>query len=148
MGLALRMLLVDPSDRIHRFGIAKFDEMRRNPALHRYPQFAGQRVRTVEAVVQLVDRKPTRVVRMTFDIFTFDRAGRFDSETFERQQFSRFELGVMPDGRELTAKCDASANVVDATIHFAARGGRWVPPKALVRALRDAALNHVKCPSL
>ena len=70
MGLALRMLLVDPSDRIHRFGIAKFDEMRRNPARHRYSQFAGQRVRTVEAVVQLVDRKPTRVVRMTFDIFT------------------------------------------------------------------------------
>ncbi len=148
MGLALRMLLVDPSDRIHRFGIAKFDKMRRNPARHRYPQFAGQRVRTVEAVVQLVDRKPTRVVRMTFDIFTFDRAGRFDSETFERQQFSRFESGVMPGGRELTAECDASANVVDATIHFAARGGRWVPPKALARALRDAALNHVKCPWL
>jgi hypothetical protein len=90
MGLALRVLLVDRSDRVHRFGIAKFDEMRRNPARHRYPQFAGQRVRTVEAVVQLVDRKPTRVVRMTFDIFTFDRAGCFDSETFERQQFSRF----------------------------------------------------------
>jgi len=69
---------------------------------------------------------------------------RFDGETFERRQFSRSELGVMPDGRELTAERDASANVVDATIHFAARGGRWVPPKALARALRDAALNHVK----
>jgi hypothetical protein len=32
---------------------------------------------------------------MKFDIFTFDRAGCFDSETFERQQFSRFELGVV-----------------------------------------------------
>jgi hypothetical protein len=147
VGLSSRMLLVDPSDCIHRFSIAKFDEMRRNPARHRYPQFAGQRVRTVEAVVQLVDRKPTRVVRMTFDIFTFDHVGCFDSDTFERQQFSRFELGVMPDGRELTAD-DASANVVDATIHFAARGGRWVPPKALARALCDAALNLVTCPWL
>jgi hypothetical protein len=148
MGLSLRMLLVDRSDRIHRFGIAKFDEMRRNPAQHRYPQFAGQRVRTVEAVVELVDRKPTRVVRITFDIFTFDDAGCFDSETFERQQFGRFELGVLADGRELTAEPDAGANVVDATIHFAARGGRWAPQKALARALRDAALDRLKCPRL
>jgi hypothetical protein len=91
MSLALRVLSVDRSDRLHRLRPAKFDEMRRNPARHRYPQFAGQRVRTVEAVVQLIDRKPTRVVRMTFDIFRFDPAGCFDSETFERQQFSRFE---------------------------------------------------------
>jgi hypothetical protein len=51
----------------------------------------------------------------------------------------------MPDGRELTAEFDASANVVDATIHFAARGRRWVPSNPLARALRDAALNRVKC---
>jgi hypothetical protein len=83
---------------------------------------------------------------MTFDIFTFDHAGYFDTDTFERLQFSRFELGVMPDERELTGGCDASANVVDATSHFAVRGGRWVPPKALARALRDAAVNQMKCP--
>jgi hypothetical protein len=98
MGLALRVLLIDRSNRVRRFSIASFDEMRRNPARNRYPEFAGKRVRTVEAVVQLVDRKPTRVVRMTFDFFTFDRDGCFDSDTFERQQFSRFESGVMPEG--------------------------------------------------
>jgi hypothetical protein len=82
---------------------------------------------------------------MTFDVFRFDRAGSFDSETFERQQFSRFELGVMSDGRELTRECDASANVVDATIHVAARGGRGVPSQPLARGSGDAALNRVKC---
>ncbi len=148
MGLAVRVLLVDRSNRVRRFSIAKFDEMRRNPARNRYPQFAGKRVRTVEAVVQLVDRKPTRLVRMTFDFFTFDCGGCFDSETFERQQFSRFELGVMPDWRELTAGRDAGANVVDASIQFAARGGRWVPTKSLTHSLHDAALNRVKCPWL
>ena len=133
MGLALRVLLVDRSDRVLRLAIAKFDEMRRNPARHRYPQFVGQRVRAVEAVVELDDRRPTRVLRMTFDIFTFDRAGCFESDTFERQQFGRFELGVMPDGRELTAECDASTNVVRAATHFAVRGCCWVPARALAR---------------
>ena len=36
MGLALRMLLVDPCECIYRFSLSKFDEMRRNPAKHRY----------------------------------------------------------------------------------------------------------------
>jgi hypothetical protein len=35
MGLALRMLLVDPSDRIYRFAFAKFDEMRRGADIPR-----------------------------------------------------------------------------------------------------------------
>jgi hypothetical protein len=148
MGLALRVLLVDRSNRIRRFSIVKFDAMRRNPARNRYSQFAGMQVRIVEAVVQLVNRRPTQVVRMTFDLLTFDRAGCFDSAKFQRQQISRFDMSVMPSGRDLTADRDASANVVDASIQFAARGGRWVPTKSLTHALHDAALSRVKCPWL
>ena len=54
---------------------------------HRYTLFAGQRVRVAEAVVELIERKPARVARMTFDILTFDRQGCFATEAFDRHQF-------------------------------------------------------------
>jgi hypothetical protein len=68
--------------------------MLRDPRTHRYTLFAGQRVRVAEAVVELIERKPARVVPMTFDILTFDREGSFDTEAFDRHQFSRF-VGAM-----------------------------------------------------
>jgi hypothetical protein len=148
MGLSLRQLLVDQTDRIHRIGIDKFIQMQRDPSRHRFPAFAGQRIRTAEAVVQLVDRKPTRMVRMTFDIFTFDHAGRLDTEAFERQQISRFQVHMNSGRGALTINANDDANIVDASDQFTARGGRWVPGRALARTRHDAALDRVKCPRL
>ena len=144
MGLSIRTLLVDRSYRVYQFSIAKFDELRRYPARHRHPQIEGERVRAVEAVVELVDRKQTRVVRMTFKSFLFDRADCFESNAYQRHQFSRAVSRLMADVRELTEECDATANVVDASTHFTTRGGRWVPPNALAPALQDSELNRVK----
>ena len=92
-------------------------------------------MRSVEAVVQLVDRKPTGVVRMTFDILVFDHAGCFDTETFERHQLSSLELHMTAERYPLGAKDDAEAdaNIIDASAQFSARGGRWVPPSRLGR---------------
>jgi len=81
MGLSVRQLVVDQSDRIHRIGLGKFIDMLRDPLMHRFPIFAGQRVRSAEAIVQLVDRKPIRVVRMSFDILVFENTGCLDTET-------------------------------------------------------------------
>lgn len=144
MGLALRLLVVDQSDHIYRLGIAKFDEMSRNPRGNPYPEFATQRIRAAEAVVELVNRKAVGLVRMTFDILTFDQSGCFSRETFERQQFSRFEAGILPSLRP----ADLRSQVVEASSLFTSRGGRWVPSETLERALQDAALGRVKCPHL
>lgn len=146
MGLSLRLLVLDQGNRIYRVSVADFDDMRRNPATNRYPQFAAQRIRGVEAVVELVNRKAVRVVRLTFDILTFDQFGCFDSETFDRHQFSRFEAAMAPDSSTLAT--DLDLGVVDASSRFAARGGSWVPSQALASAIRDAALGRSKCPRL
>jgi len=143
MSLSLRLLLLDRRDCIYRLGIEKFDDMRMNPQRTCYPQFAGQRVRVVEAVVELVNRKPVRVVRVTFDILTFDESGSFDSETFKRQQFGRFEAAVTP-GQSGSPPC-AEPNVVDARSVFSARGGIWVPSTALTSTIFEAALGRLKC---
>jgi hypothetical protein len=80
MGLSLRLLMIDGADRIYRLDTGRLERMRANPKMHPLPQFAGQRVRGAEAAVELVHRKPTRLIRMTFDILTFEGTGCFDME--------------------------------------------------------------------
>jgi hypothetical protein len=82
--------------------------------------FRGTTDTSSESVVQLVDRKVSLVVRITFDIPAFDCAGGFNNGTFDR----------------------------DVATHFAAHGGRWDPPNALPRAIHDASLHRVKCQRL
>jgi hypothetical protein len=145
MGLSLRLVVIDENDQIYRLGVSKFQEMLRNPRTHRYILFAGQRVRAAEAVVELIKRKPVRVVRMTFDILTFDREGYFDTETFDRHQFSRFASATSAQSGSAT---EATPGVVDASNLFTARGGRWSPAQTLVHTMQDAVLGSVKCPRL
>jgi len=102
--------------------------------------FAGQRVHAAGAIVELVKRKPVRVVQMSFDVLTFDRDGYFDTEVFDRHQFSRFA------GPGSTT--EITSGVLDARNRFADRGGRWAPSKSLMRALREALLGHTKVPRI
>jgi hypothetical protein len=108
--------------------------------MHPLPRFAGERVRGAEAVVELVSRKPIRVVRMTFDILTFDGTGCFDTEAFHRHQFGRFA------SRQSAMGTDIAADVLDAQYLFDDRGGRWAPSATLLRAMEDALLGNVGVP--
>jgi hypothetical protein len=64
-----------------------FDEPSRRPLTH----FAGKRIRMVNAFVELIDRRPARVWRMTYHIVPFDRAGCPEAEQFLRQESGRYE---------------------------------------------------------
>ena len=92
MGFSLRLLVVDQTDRIHRLDVDRFSQILHEPKAHPFLQFAGQRLRWAEAVVELVERKPVRVVRMTFNILPFDQAGCLDRKTFDRYMLGRANL--------------------------------------------------------
>lgn len=141
MGFSVRLLVIDQSDRIYRLEIARFGQMLDAPRSHRFPQFAGQRIRSAEVVVELKQRKPTRVVRMTHSVLTFDQAGYLDAETLNRQQRGRFDAWASTlMGRE--TDWDMGRGVTDARSRFAARGGRWTPSRRLLRSLYDAAVGN------
>ena len=130
MGVSYRMFLVDESDRLYRLAVSKFDAMLRNATKHRYPLFAGQRVRAADVVVQLVGLKPKAILRMTFHMLTFDQAGCLDSDAFRRQESSRAEVALAPALSAFTTEVGADAGVVDAAglLHGEGFGfcrGRW-----------------------
>jgi hypothetical protein len=95
-----------------------------------------------DTIVQLVDRKPVGVVRVTFGILTFDKEGRFDSKAFQRQQFARAELGFAP----AIPADKRNSSVVDASSRFVSQGGQWAPSRTVARAIDDAAMGRIRCP--
>jgi hypothetical protein len=147
MGFSIRLLVVDHTDRIHRLDVDRFSQMRHEPKAHPFVQFAGQRLRWAEAVVELVEQKPLRVLRMTFNILPFDQAGCFDTETFDRHMLGRANLAFSSPS-ELVSRTQPDSEVFDAGHLFADRGARWVPSKPMLRALHEAALGGVKLPWL
>lgn len=59
------------------------------------------------------------------------------------QQFAPSELAI---GQSIAVP-DSNANTVDAASQFIAQGARWVPSKALARAIDDAALGRNQVPA-
>ena len=144
MGLAQRIVLIDRDDRLYRLGFMKFVEMLRDPRRHRLRTFAGQRIREASTSVELVNRKAIRIVRITFNIVTFDDAGRLEADAYKARQFSRAELAMASSLVDL----HGATNIVDATSRFLEQGGRWAPSRALARAIDDAVFGRARCPRL
>ena len=67
--------------------------MLEDPESHRLARFAGQRVRMVEAIVEFRDRTPCRVVRLVYEMLSFDSEGRLDRVAFERQN-AALSMGI------------------------------------------------------
>lgn len=141
-----RRFIVGPDDTLYRLATAKFSDMLDDPERHPVPPFAGQRVRMVDAIVELCDRVPCRVVRLVYQMLRFDAQGRLERRAFERQNAALVDLLVdvvvgEPTGNE--------AAVVDASNRFIAQGGRWQPSPSpspsLARRIRRAALGQLKC---
>ena len=144
MGISCRMYLLDQDDTLYRLPSAKFARMLRDPTSCRLPRFAGSRLRMTDVAVELIDRRPSRVIWITFAFLAFDDDGCFDLSSFDRHQRARAELALaLPS---LESKSDGI--VVDAASRFVAQGGRWVPSRTLQRRIDAAALDQVKCTRL
>jgi hypothetical protein len=144
MGISHRRFLIDPQDRLYRMTNTKFDAIAKDPASHCFAQFAGQRVRTASTLVELINRQPIQVVRITFAIVTFDDGGRFEKDLFVHQQSSLAEVAMAP----AIADRRSDSDVLDAASRFIAHGGLWSPSRTLARTIEDAALGRTRCPRL
>jgi hypothetical protein len=112
------MLVIEKADCIYRLDVSRFDQMREDPKARPLRKFAGERMRGAEAVVELLRRKPARIVRTTFSILTFDQMGCFDTEAYERHQFGRFAASRPSSLAELPQSTEVRTGVLDARYRF------------------------------
>lgn len=92
MGYGIRFTLIDNEDQVYRVSYKKYDELFQGKAA--LPQFAGQRLRVVEAAVELKDRKFVRCVRVLFHYLSFDAKGFVDRERKREESRMRMEVGM------------------------------------------------------
>jgi hypothetical protein len=133
-----RIFIVGPDDTLYRLARAKFSRLLDDPEHHRLARFAGQRVRMVDAIVELQERTPCGVVRLVYEMLGFDAEGRSDRRALERQSAALVDLVV---GGSTTT----NATIVDASSRFVAQGGRWQPSPSLERRILRAALGELSC---
>ena len=143
MGLSSRIFLLSHDDTLHALAGSAFMRMLRKEDNCRIPDFAGQRVRQADLIVEVVDRKPAQVVHETFCILDFDTDGRLDLERLNLQQFARVEdfVAQMPQN-----PAPSAGVVVEAARRFIAQGGSWEPDERLQVRLHAAALGKLVCP--
>jgi hypothetical protein len=135
--------MLDVDGALYRLPNAAFDRMLHDPLRHRLPRFAGQRVRTAEIAVELVNGQPTRVVRSSFNIVTFRNSSALVPPLSDRHLRARVELALAPGTPRRYAA------VADASTRFVARGGQWTPSAADRRRIEQTALARlrIKVPS-
>ena len=142
MRVALRLFLLDREGALYRLPSAALDRMLQIPTRHRLPRLAGQRVRSAEVAVAMMNGRPLRVVRSVFNMLTFKGDGTLVPPLRDRHVQARAELA-------LALRAPARhAGIVEASTRFVARGGQWTPSAAVVRRIEQAALGRQKCPRI
>ena len=142
MSYSTRTFILGPDDTLYRLASAKFFRMVDNPENHRLERFAGQRVRMVEAIVEVQERRPRAVVRLAYQMLGFDGEGRLDRPAFMRQNAVLAELSM---DRVVGESGTPDETIIDASSRFVARGGRWQPSPSLEQQILRAALDELKC---
>ena len=142
MGLSSRLFLLGGDDSLHALAGTAFMRMLRQEAVARLPDFAGQRVRSASLIIELADRRPSRVLHLSFSILNFDKDGFLDLARLCARQMARADT-VMA---EVLRGSASGASVVDAASRFIARGGSWEPDERLMRRIEAAALGQLSSP--
>ena len=145
MGIGFKRYLLDTQDALYHVPNAAFDRLLRDPVRNRLPRFAGQRVRSAEIAVALLNGKPIAVERSWFSVLTFKKNGMLVSPTLDPHVRARVELTIAPVFASPGHDTSRNAAVTDASDRFQARGGQWTPSPAVKRQIEQAALGRQKC---
>jgi hypothetical protein len=94
MRVAFRHFLLDGEGTLYRLPSAALDRMLHNPTRNRLARFAGQRVRSAEVVVEMMNGRPLVVLRSAFNMLTFKSDGTLVSPLRDRHVRARAELAL------------------------------------------------------
>jgi hypothetical protein len=144
MGFASRLFILDQDDGLHRLPGNWFAQMLREPSSRPVPHFAGLRVRFADIIVELIDRKPARIVRLYWGYLRFDQNGVLDNEEFSKREVAKINSFLAAHLQER----EASRPVIEAADRFTAAGGIWTPSPREEAEVCAAALGQRRCPRL
>lgn len=125
MSISIRAFLVDSEGVPKRFPYTRFDRLLNGDPGERVPHLAGRDALFALASVELLDRRPTRLLRVDYMRIRMDDSGQVDEN--ERQRGLALALGSV----DLMGERDERTNLVRAEHVFLKRQYRhefsWQP---------------------
>ena len=141
--ISVRYFLVTGEDEIIRLSCARFDRLDSNPPKDNIKEFAGQRVRWAEIVVELENRKPSKVLHVTYGYLHFKNDGYLDVDRFTNDAAIVINA-AFPDFLVV----DEPDNVINAQREFLKKRRDhqvcWKPNTTLERKIMDTAIDQFK----
>jgi hypothetical protein len=136
MGLSIRIFIIEDDDTIKRLPLARHERLLKRDPDERLSKYAGKRVRYALIVVDLVNRRPTEVVRDEFGFLDFDDVGRLKVVEHEEQESLAFDM-LAPLLSDQT-----NGRVIDARHKFAKKSYfdkfSWAPTDEIVVGIAEA----------
>ena len=135
--------MVTDEDEIIRLSNAKFERLYSNPPKDNLEEFAGQRVRWAEIIVELDNRKPSKILHATYGYLHFKSDGCLNGDRLMQDAAVAMNAGFPDFFVE-----EEPQNVINAQQEFAKRQRDhsvwWKPNSTLERQIFDAAMDQLK----
>ena|SRR5207249_4890688 len=128
MGIGVRQILVNDNDEVLLLTNRFYKKLWDKSPEGLIQQFAGRRVRWVEAAVEIQNCRPVAILRVIYSYMYFD-AGRLDTDRLMQDTALKMEAGI---GDIFWTRSD---RVIHASSRFAARA--WIMRSSGGRALRS-----------
>jgi len=140
MGVSVRIYIVRDDNSIQRFPLNRYERLMHGDPNERLPEFADKRIRYTQVILDLVNRKPTEILRAIFAYMQFDAEGRIDSTYLEKR--SRLNIDSIPPIQLFSD----SENVINANHHFAQKRlyhqYEWKPTQDIILGLYNAIFTE------
>ena len=133
MGLGIRVFIVKEDDSIERLSLKRYNRLIKGNSDERSLQFAGKRIRYALMVLEMLNRKPARILIAEYSFLAFDSEGRLDVS--EQEKAARLAMDTL----EPMALEQKSGKVIDVKHRFAKKrfDGRylWDPSPEIKAAI-------------
>ncbi len=136
MGISIRVFIVNEDDTLTRIPLSRYERLLKGDPEECFPQYAGKRIRYALAMVDLVNRKPTEILRMEYSMLSFDPNGKVDPA--EKEKTARMAMDAIPP----LLMEQSHQKVIDAQHHFAKKRYErefiWTPSPEIETAINEA----------
>lgn len=136
MGIGIRIYIVEDDNSLKRVPLNRFERMRRGVPGEALPQYSGRRMRSIYATIEMINRKPSDILRLDFSYLTFDSEGSLDRSEFATE--ARLTMNSLPPIKSANPK----EKVIDAEHKFAQKRYRdqflWSPTPEIEAAIITA----------
>ncbi|MDR3669090.1 MAG: hypothetical protein P4L35_19855 [Ignavibacteriaceae bacterium] len=140
MTASSRYFAILKDNRIVKLSSNKFQKLYKYNGATSYPEFTNKKIKIASYLIELQDRKPTRIINEWYSYLEFDDNGKLDKKKHNEQLIAILNRAVSPIKVKKTG-----TNIIDASGYFnnekIERLYEWYPSAHLKNKLHEQIFN-------